>query len=171
MSGQSRQLLTSDRLIRLHELTADELELLVLRFLRSRPLLTVSRGGKAVTARVVEATTYARGGRKQKGIDIHASMEGGETWVFQCKRVKSWNLSETKNAIADATFAANHYILVLTCNPPLDVHDEIGKHAKWTLWNLDTTCDEIRLRTPHEMLPRVLSPPLSHEEAKRFAPF
>ena len=48
MSEQSRQLLTPDRLIRLHELSADELELLLLGFLRSRPLLTVNRGGKAV---------------------------------------------------------------------------------------------------------------------------
>ena len=170
MSGQLRQLLTPDRLIRLHELSADELELLLLGFLRSRPLLTVNRGGKAVSARVAEATTYARSGRDQAGIDVQAKMEGGETWVFQCKRVKSWNLSQTEKAITEATFAANHYVLVLACNPPRDVHDEIAKHANWTLWNLDTTCSEIRLRTPPEMLARIL-PFLSPDELKRFTPF
>ncbi len=171
MSGLSRQLLTPDRLIRLHELSADELELLLLGFLRSRPLLTVSRGGKAVSARVAEATTYARSGRDQAGIDVQAKMEGGETWVFQCKRVKSWNRSQTEKAIAEATFAANHYVLVLACNPPHDVHDEIAKHANWTLWNLDTTCKEIQLRTPPEILPRILGPILSADELKRFTPF
>lgn len=170
MFKQSQHLLTPDRLIRLNELSSDELELLLLGFLCSRPLLTVSRGGKGVSARVVEATTYARGGRKQKGIDIRASMEGGETWVFQCKRVKSWKLSETEKAIAETTFAANHYILVLACNPPGNVLDEIAKHANWTLWNLDTTCEEIRLRTPTAMLPRIL-PFLSPDELKRFAPY
>ena len=89
MSEQSRQLLTPDRLIRLHELSADELELLLLGFLRSRPILTVNRGGKAVSARVTEATSYARGGRKQAGIDIEAKMEGGEKWVFQCNRLET----------------------------------------------------------------------------------
>ncbi len=170
MSERSRQLLTADRLIRLHELSADEFELLALGFLRSRPLLTVCRGGKAVSARVTDATTYARGGRNQAGIDVHAEMEGGEKWVFQCKRVKKWNLSQTKKAIADAAFAANHYILVLACNPPRDVHDEIAKRPNWTLWNLDTTCSEIRLRTPPETLPRILSF-LSPDELKRFTPF
>ena len=123
-----------------------------------------------MSARVVDATTIARAGRKQDGIDIRAAMEGGETWVFQCKRVKSWSRSQTQKAIADATFAANHYMLVLACNPPRDVHDEIGKHANWTLWNLDTTCAEIRLRTPPEALPRILSF-LSPHELQRFTPF
>src|SRR6266478_2856569 len=103
MSGNTRNLLTPDRLLRLAELSAEEHELLLLGFLRSRPLLTVNRGGKAISARVVEATTYARGGRKQDGIDLRAAMEGGETWVFQCKRVKSWNCSQSKKAILDAT--------------------------------------------------------------------
>ena len=125
MSEGSRQLLTPDRLIRLSELSADEFELLLLGFLRSHPKLTVSRGGKEISSRVIEATTYARVGRPQGGIDVKAIMEGGETWVFQCKRVKSWNRSQTGGAIAEATFAANHYILVLTCNPPGEVHKEI----------------------------------------------
>lgn len=163
-------MLTPDRLIRLPELSADEFELLVLGFLRSRPLLTVNRGGKAISARVTEATTYARSGRDQAGIDVQAKMEGGETWGFQCKRVKSWNRSQTTTAITEATYPANHYVLLLACNPSRDVHDEIDQHANWTLWNLDSTCAEIRLRTPPEILPRLL-PFLSPDELKRFTPF
>lgn len=170
MSERSRQLLTADRLIRLSELSPDDFELLLLHFLCSRPLLTVNRSGKPVSARVIEASTYARTGHSQQGIDIKATMEGGETWAFQCKRVRSWDDLKTKKAIIEATFAANHYVLVLACNPPGNVHHEIAKHANWTLWNLDTTCTEIRLRTPPESLPRIL-PFLSPDELKRFTPF
>jgi hypothetical protein len=55
-----RELLTPDRPVRLSELSGDEFELLILGFLRSRPALTVSRGGKTISARVAEATTIAR---------------------------------------------------------------------------------------------------------------
>ncbi len=144
--------------------------MLILAFLRTRPLLSVSRSGKAISARVVEATTYARSGRAQDGIDVQAMMDNGENWVFQCKRVKTWNRSQTQKAIGKATFAAAHYFLVLACNPPGDVHEEMAQHSNWTLWNLDTTCNEIRARTPPEALPRILSF-LSPEELKRFTPF
>ncbi len=170
MSGQSLLSLTPDRLLRLAELSDVDFETLLLGFLRSRPLLTINRHGKAVTARVIDATTISRSGRTQQGIDVLATMEGGEKWAFQCKRVKSWNLSQTETAIAHATHAANHFILVLACNPPIEVHQELDKHANWSLWNLDTTCAEIRQRTPLEQLPRIL-PFLSPNELKRFTPF
>lgn len=170
MISATRSHLTPDRLLRLQELSADDFELLLLGFLRSHPLLTVGRSGRTISARVIEAATYARSGRQQKGVDIRAMMEGGETWVFQCKRVKKWDRSQTRTAITATTFAANHHVLVLACNPPGDVHDEIAKHANWTLWNLDTVCAEIRLRTPPDALPRIL-PFLSPDELKRFTPF
>ena len=168
---KSVPLLTPDRCLRLTELSDVEFEQFLLHFLNTHPELTINRNGKAVTRRVIGATTYARGGRRQKGIDLRIEVEGGEVWAMQAKRVKSWNRSQTIKAVEDAReFGAAHHLLVLACNPPGDVHDEIARHSRWTLWNLDRICAEVRLRTPPEQLARVLFF-LAPDELRRFSPF
>jgi hypothetical protein len=165
-----------DRLrLRLADLGPQLFEQFFLHFLRAGISLSVERHGSRITRRVISAELYAAGsGRNQKGIDIRAEVEGDgrkEIWVFQCKRHKTWTPSQTREAIEKASqYQAQHYFLVVACDPHEQVQDEIHKHANWTFWNLDTICAEFRLRVPpskHAAILFFLSP----EELKRFVPF
>jgi hypothetical protein len=171
VSGELSQIDPYGRL-RLVDLEPRMFELFFSGFLNARPELTVQHHGQTVSRRIASATTYAAGsGRNQKGIDLEAEVEGGEVWVFQCKRVKKWTLGETKEAIEKAReFKANHYFLVVACDFNSDVHDEVHRHGDWTLWNLDKICAEFRLRVPQALQPKCL-PFLSEEALKRFIPF
>lgn len=78
--------------LRLEALSDGDFERFFLHFLNAGISLTIMRDGQPVERRIIDANTYAAGtGRKQKGIDLIAKVEGGETWVFQCKRHKAWN--------------------------------------------------------------------------------
>ncbi len=157
--------------LRLEALADGDFERFFLHFLNAGISLTIVRDGQPVERRIIEANTYAAGtGRKQKGIDLIAKVEGGETWVFQCKRHKTWNVSQTQKAITDATYPANHYFLLVACDPHKDVQDEVDKHPQWSFWNLDRICQEFRLRVPKHKQPPALYF-LTSEELKRFAPY
>jgi len=157
--------------LRLADLDATAFERFCLGFLNAGVSLVIERNGERVERRVIEANTYAAGsGRDEKGIDLVAKMEGGETWAFQCKRRKSWDVGRTKRAIADASYPAQHYFLLVACDPHKDVQDEVDKHPNWSFWNLDRICDEFRQRVPRSRQPVVLAF-LSPEELRRFAPY
>src|ERR1700677_2997030 len=126
--------------LRLAQLSSDQFERFFLGYLNSGISLTIKRNGRLLTRRIISAVTYGPGsGRDQGGIDLRLEMEGREVWAVQCKRVKSWNLSQTEKAIERAEdFAANHNFLAVACDPGREVQDEIDKQPRWTLWNLDT---------------------------------
>src|SRR5207237_4156392 len=68
--------------LRLADLDSRQFELFFLDFLGAGISLSIARHGSQVTRRVISATTYAAGsGRKQDGIDLHATVEGGEVWA------------------------------------------------------------------------------------------
>ena len=158
--------------LRLADLEPRMFEEFFLHFLRAGISLTVKRHGQAITRRVLSAELYAAGsGRSQRGIDLRVEAEGGEVWVFQCKRRHKWTPAETRTAIAKAAqYAAQHYFLVVACDPHEKVQDEIEKHSNWTFWNLSTICAEFRLRVPSAKQPQVLYflPPA---ELRKFAPY
>jgi hypothetical protein len=158
--------------LRLTTLTPEEFERFFLHFLNSRIALTIARDGQAITKRIISAETYCAGsGRKQKGIDLKAEIEGREVWVFQCKQHKSWNVDQTRKAIEAAKeFPAQHYFLLVACDPGEGVQDYIENFPNWTFWNLDKICSEFRLRVPTSEHPRVLFF-LTPEELKFFVPF
>ena len=158
--------------LRLADLDSRLFEEFFLHFLRAGISLTIERHGQRVIKRVISAETYAAGqGRDQKGIDLRAVVEGGEIWVFQCKRHKTWNPSQTRDVIQKASqYQANHYFLVVACDPHEGVQDEIHKHPNWTFWNLDTICAEVRLRVHPSKHAQVLFF-LLPEELKRFVRF
>src|SRR5438045_204017 len=161
--------------LRLVELSPPLFEAFFLHFLKAGISLTVERHGRAITRRIINAELYASGsGRDQKGIDIRAEVEGDgakEIWVFQCKRRRNWTPALTRAAIEKAAqYPAQHYFLVVTCDPHEAVQDEIHKHPNWTFWNLDTICAELRLRVPPSKYTEVLFF-LSRAELKRFVPF
>ena len=172
MSGKLSDRIDQYRRLRFNDLEPQVFEGFFLHFLNSGVKLTVTHHGREVTRKIISATTYAAGsGRKQSGIDLRAEVEGGEVWVFQCKRVKQWSASETKEAIEKARqFKAHHYFLVVACDPKQPVYDEIAKQGDWTLWNLDRICEEFRLRVPLSAQPKCLYF-LDADELKEFVPF
>jgi hypothetical protein len=171
--GEKWQYLDEHLRLRLMDLEPGLFEKFFLHFLRSGVELTIERNGRQVAKRVISAETYATGrGRSDKGIDLRAVVEGGEEWVFQCKRHRTWSPAQTRAAIHEAAkkYQANHYFLVVACDPHEQVQDEMKKHPNWTFWNLDTICAEFRLRVPPSEQAKVLFflPP---EELRRFVPF
>lgn len=146
MNGKLSAKVDQYRRLRFNELDPRVFENFFLHFLNSGVTLTVSHHGRERTRKIISAATYAAGsGRKDFGIDLRAEVEGGEIWVFQCKRVNKWSDSQTKIAIEKARqFHAHHYFLVVACDPQQPVYDEIAKHGDWTLWSLDLICDLIR---------------------------
>lgn len=157
--------------LRLADLDASAFERFFLSFLNAGISLVIERNSERLERQVIKADTYAAGsGRDQKGIDLVAKMEGGEIWAFQCKRRTEWDVGLTKKAIAAATYPAQHYFLLVACDPHKDVQDEMDKHPNWSFWNLDRICNEFRQRVPKSRQPQVLTF-LSTEELKRFAPY
>lgn len=158
--------------LRLADLPPRLFEEFFLHFLRAGISLTIKRNGQAVTKRVISADLYAAGsGRDQKGIDLRVEVEGGEVWAFQCKRHHKWTPDQTRKAIESAArFHAQHYFLVVACDPHEAVQNEMDKHPNWTFWNLSTICAEFRLRVPVAKQSQVLSF-LPSQELKRFIPY
>ncbi len=135
--------------------------------------LVIERDGRRVERKVIGAELFNAGtGRDQKGIDLKLRVEGGETWVVQCKRHKSWSVGQTKKAVADVMdgVSAQHYFLMVGCDPAEGVQDYMATQPKWSFWNLDRICSEFRQRVPQSQQMRVLGF-LSPEELRRFAPY
>src|SRR4051794_33607634 len=103
--------------LRLSTLSSEDFERFFLHFFNARISLTIKRKGNALTKRIISAETYCAGsGRRQKGIDLKADVEGREVWVFQCKQHKTWSVNQTKKAIEAAkAFPAHHYFLLVAC--------------------------------------------------------
>lgn len=172
MDKIQKSLLDEHLRLRLGDLTPEIFERFFLHFLNAGISLEIERDGTRIERRIIEVNTYATGtGRSQEGVDLVARVEGGETWVFQCKRWSKWTPSDTKKAIEKAaSFPAQHYFLLVACDPHEGVQKLIAQHPKWTFWNLDRICAELRLRVPRNLQPQVLFF-LSPEELRRFAPY
>ncbi|MCX6937439.1 MAG: ATP-binding protein [Verrucomicrobia bacterium] len=165
--------LDEHRRLRFSDFSAKAFEDFFLHFLSAGISLVVERAGRRVERKVITAELYHAGtGRDQKGIDLTLRVEGGETWVVQCKRHKTWNVSQTEKAVAEAEarFPAQHYFLMVACDPAEGVQDCMAARSNWSLWNLDKICSEFRLRVPQSLQPRVLGF-LAPEELRRFAPY
>ena len=147
MSGETWSHLDQHLRLRLANLPAKHFEDFFLHFLNAGVSLTIQRHGRGLTRKVISAITYAGEGKDQKGIDLKVTVEGPEEWCFQCKRHTQWTHSQTLRAIEEAKrYQAHHYFLVVACNPPAEVHDEMRNHPNWSFWNLDKICVEFRLR-------------------------
>ena len=51
---------------------------------------------------VRDVKRYGKAGSKQKGIDLIATLENGDRWVFQCKQYSKYKLNDAKKAVAKA---------------------------------------------------------------------
>jgi hypothetical protein len=90
------------------------------------------------------ANPYGRKGDFQRGIDIIARLKDGTCWVFQCKQYKKFTEADVKKAIEKATYEANRYILLLSCEASAKVIDEINKHSNWECWDVRDISVKVR---------------------------
>ena len=158
--------------LRLADLPDRVFEQFFLHFLNAGIRLVVERNGERIERRIIEANSYAAGsGRADKGVDLIAKVEGGETWAFQCKRVKNWDVKKCATVVQKATYPAQHYFLLVACDPHQDVQDFMAQFPNWSFWNLERICQEFRLRVPSHQQAKVLQLFLSPEELRRFVPF
>jgi hypothetical protein len=173
ISKSQTSYLDEHRRLRFHAFPPKEFEDFFLHFFNSGISLAIEREGRKVARKVITAELYNTGtGRDQNGIDLKLRVEGGETWAVQCKRHKTWSVRQTETAVADAMarFPAQHYFLMVACDPAEGVQDYMATQSKWSFWNHDQICAEFRLRVPQARQPRVLSF-LQPEELRRFAPY
>lgn len=172
-SNQPETYLDEHRRLRFEAFSPKAFEDFFLHFFNAGISLVIERDGRRVERKVIHAELYNTGtGRDQKGIDLKLRIEGGETWTAQCKRHKTWDLAQTKTAVAKAEdrFPAQHYFLLVACDPAEGVQDYIATQSKWSLWNLDRICSEFRQRVPQVQQSRLLGF-LAPEELRRFAPY
>jgi hypothetical protein len=98
---------------------------------------------------VRDVKRYGKSGSKQRGIDLIATLESGERWVFQCKQCSSFKLDDAKKAIGKTTYLANKYFLVIACQTDSTVHDYIDTQRNWELWDGERVSDEV-LKLPRD---------------------
>lgn len=92
---------------------------------------------------VREVKRYGKAGSKQKGIDLIATLENEDRWVFQCKQYSKYKLDDAKKAVAKATYPAKKYFLVIACQTDSTVHDYIEVQKTWELWDVERVSDEV----------------------------
>lgn len=84
---------------------------------------------------VKSARFYGTAGSKQKGIDIVADMENGERWAFQCRHWRKITVKNVEKTVQEATYVADHYVILLTSDATTGARDACDLHPKWELWD------------------------------------
>ena len=87
---------------------------------------------------------YGTQGDSQQGIDIFVDLESGERWAFQCKQHEKYTESKAREAIQKATYQANHYILLLSCEATAKVRDVVSKVPSWDVWDIHDISLKVR---------------------------
>jgi hypothetical protein len=120
--------------------------------LNLHPVVLCSRDGKVVERRVVSGTRLLSG-TSQRGGDIRATMDGGEIWVFQCKRVKEFGPTLVKQAAdkAENEFpGVTQYVLVTTCGLSEQAQKELTCRGNWMWWDSSRLTTETQKIQPTE---------------------
>lgn len=118
-------------------------------------------------AEVKDCHRYGKQGDFQRGIDIFADLDNGERWAFQCKRYKRYTAGQTEKAIEKATYRANQYILLLSCEATSEVRDEVDKHPKWKVWDVEDISLRVR-NLPSDIARRLVQDHFSAAWRKAF---
>jgi hypothetical protein len=118
-------------------------------------------------AEVKDCHRYGKQGDFQRGIDIFADLDNGERWAFQCKRYKRYTAGQTQKAIEKATYRANQYILLLSCEATSEVRDEVDKHPKWKVWDVEDISLKVR-NLPSDIARRLVQDHFSAAWRKAF---
>lgn len=125
-------------------------------FLASEPTLIVNAGQKELSRKITSARPYGCRGESQHGIDILADVEGGETWVFQCKHYRHWGPENTRHAIDTCTFSAARKFLLVTRELSEECFTVVSQHPDWELWDSRRISREFRLHAHRDAGARIL---------------
>ncbi len=135
------------------DFTWEGLEEFMVDFLNAGVSLPVDGPAGVEEKRILSAVPYDKRGGKQKGVDIRAEVEGGEVWAFQCKlethgQRNRWTLAKSKVAVAETSYAAAHYFLVViaTNGCQAEAIDYVDKQSKWHFWTAETLDSHFRTR-------------------------
>ena len=143
---------------------AEELEEFVARFLNAGVSLSVDGPDGVEERRILRAyRSNKTGGVSDGGVDVVATVEGGETWGFQCKlkskgQKKRWTLAMSRSAAKEATYRADRYFLVVIApnGSQREAVDYIEGQEKWEFWDGDVLSSQFLTRVSLEEGSRIL---------------
>jgi hypothetical protein len=110
---------------------------------------------------------YGTQGDYQKGIDIFADLENGKRWAFQCKQYEKYTESKARETIQKATYHADRYILLLSCEATTKVRDVVDNASNWDMWDVQDICQKIR-NFPQENAYRLINTHFGAIWSKKF---
>lgn len=87
---------------------------------------------------------YGGVGHKQYGVDIIAQKGNVYHKAYQCKRHAQFGPADVKEAVEKTTLSAEGYRILLTRIATPGARDEIKKHDRWVLWDVEDISREVR---------------------------
>ncbi|MHB8730532.1 MAG: hypothetical protein ACYDAB_01925 [bacterium] len=111
---------------------------------------------------------YGKRGGRQKGIDILADMVNGERWAFQAKQVRQFNRKHAQKAIAETTYEADRYVLLVSTEVGTAVQDICVKDGKWDIWDSRDISRKVRHDLPLDAAARLVETHFGPEWRRRF---
>ena len=87
---------------------------------------------------------YGAVGHKQRGIDIFADQLDGSRCAFSNKRYKKYNTAQVVKHVAETTYSAGRYFILISTIAGTDTRDEVRLHPNWGIWDADDLCREVR---------------------------
>lgn len=87
---------------------------------------------------------YGRRGDEQEGIDVVVPTRSGTTWAFQSRRVRRFGPAAVAKTVADTTFEADRYVILLSSEASAGARREVRKHPKWQVWDLRDISRRVR---------------------------
>ncbi len=92
------------------------------------------------------AHRYGTQGQTQFGIDLTVQHRNGERWAFSNKRYHNkYQPSHVQEHVADTTYVADHYVILISGTASAKVRDEVKKFPKWELWDSEDLSQRVRL--------------------------
>ena len=95
-------------------------------------------GKTSKSHKIIRAQQFGGEGDNQQGIDLVATTDTGEEWVFQCKHSSTIGLTETRDAIQLAKSKhpqANRYFLFVSGVVKPKAFEFVASEAKWEVWD------------------------------------
>jgi hypothetical protein len=102
------------------------------------------------------AHRYGTQGQAQRGIDLIVQRADDTWWAFSNKRYKKYQPHHVRDHIADTTYRADRYIILISGIASADVRDEVRKHPGWELWDEEDLSQRIRLELTSEFARRLV---------------
>lgn len=139
--------------------------------LNANPKFWVDDAGNATQRRVLTAERLA-GGSNQRGADIRATIEGGQVWMIQCKRVEDFGPADAKEVVrrleSDSP-NAHRYVLAITKPLSLAAKERFG--PKWTIWDADRLTGLVRHLESKPMAMGLIRQYFGDQEVRRLLPW